>query len=158
MNNSIIAHFFRDITLPKTVTDLISRRLNDPVSTAELLLHLQVCCKYLEVLPLSLLDMSLLKRHLCAKRWTHLLKFIHFKCPYVTMTVCVAWHPYCHAMPCTLPSNKSLTSLAALSPSARRSLSIFLDLSAASFSIVVLTAHPILKFGTCCFIEAPPGC
>ena len=67
-NNSITAHFCRDTTLPKTVTDLISRRLTDPVSTAELLLNLLVCCKYLEVLPLSLLDMSLLKRHLYAKR------------------------------------------------------------------------------------------
>ena len=67
-------------------------------------------------------------------------------------------HDILTAVTCTLPSNKSLTSLAALSPSARRSLSIFLDLSAASFSIVVLTAHPILKFGTCCFSKAPPGC
>lgn len=149
-NNSIMAHFCRETTLPKTVTDLISRRLNDPVSTAELLLQLQVCCKYLKVLPLSLLDMSILKRHLCTKRWTNLLKFIYFKCPYVTLKLYIAWH-ILTAIPCTLPSNKSLTSLAALSPSARRSLSIFLDLSAASFSIVVLTAHPILKFGTCCF-------
>jgi len=39
-NNSIMAHFCRDTTLPKTVTDLISWRLNDPVSTAEPLLHL----------------------------------------------------------------------------------------------------------------------
>lgn len=36
-----------------------------------------------------------------------------------------------------------MTSLAARSPSALRSLSIFLDLSAASFSPVVLTAQPI---------------
>lgn len=42
-----------------------------------------------------------------------------------------------------LPSSRSLTSLAARSPSARRSLSIFLDRSAASFSPVVLTAQPI---------------
>lgn len=37
-----------------------------------------------------------------------------------------------------------MTSLAARSPSALRSLSIFFDLSAASFSPVVLTAQPIL--------------
>jgi hypothetical protein len=43
-----------------------------------------------------------------------------------------------------LPRSNSLTSLAALSPSARRSLSIFLDLSVASLSPVVLTAQPIL--------------
>lgn len=42
-----------------------------------------------------------------------------------------------------LPSSRSLTSLAARSPSARRSLSIFFDRSAASFSPVVLTAQPI---------------
>lgn len=42
-----------------------------------------------------------------------------------------------------LPSSRSLTSLAVRSPSARRSLSIFLDRSAASFSPVVLTAQPI---------------
>jgi len=34
-NNSIMAHFCRDTTLPKTVADLISRRLTGPVSTAE---------------------------------------------------------------------------------------------------------------------------
>lgn len=44
-----------------------------------------------------------------------------------------------------LPSSRSLTSLAARSPSALKSLSIFLDLSAASFSPVVLTAHPIFS-------------
>ena len=35
-------HFCRDTTLPKVVTDLILRRLNDAVSTAEPALHLQL--------------------------------------------------------------------------------------------------------------------
>lgn len=42
-----------------------------------------------------------------------------------------------------LPSNKSFTSLAACSPASRRSLSIFLLLSAASLSAALLIAHPM---------------
>lgn len=45
-----------------------------------------------------------------------------------------------------LPSSNNLISLAARSPSALRSLSIFFDLSVASLSPVVLTAQPIVSF------------
>lgn len=45
-----------------------------------------------------------------------------------------------------IPRSNNLTSLAARSPSALRSLSIFFDLSDASLSPVVLTAQPILVF------------